>query len=236
MVYDGIFFDLDGTLLPMDNDEFTRCYFGYLLKAVAPFGYKKETFIPAMWQSVGAMVKNDGKCSNENAFWESFGQLLGKQVYEHKPVFDEFYRTDFDKAIISVQPRPDMARRVVAMAREKADCVVLATNPIFPRIAVEKRLAWAGLKPEAFDLVTDYENSGTCKPNPEYYREICGKLALNPEKCLMIGNNAQEDVEASRAAGLSQFLLTDCLINSAGDLPDCPHGSFEELIKFLENL
>ena len=31
-----VMFDLDGTLLPMDQDEFTRYYFGLLVRKLAP--------------------------------------------------------------------------------------------------------------------------------------------------------------------------------------------------------
>ena len=81
--------------------------------------------------------------------------------------------------------------------------------------------------------MTHYENSCYCKPNPEYYHEILKRLGLDPSKCLMIGNDVQEDVEAAKAAGLEAFLVTDCLINR-GEMPDCKQGSFEELIAFLK--
>jgi ribonucleotide monophosphatase NagD (HAD superfamily) len=51
----------------------------------------------------------------------------------------------------------------------------------------------------------------------------------------MIGNNAEEDIAAAQAAGLSTFLLTDCLI-AEGELPETPKGSFPELIEFLTAL
>ena len=31
-----VLFDLDGTLLPMDNDVFTKCYFKLLVQQLAP--------------------------------------------------------------------------------------------------------------------------------------------------------------------------------------------------------
>ena len=48
----------------------------------------------------------------------------------------------------------------------------------------------------------------------------------------MIGNNADEDIAAAQAAGLSTFLLTDCLIAS-GEIPETEQGSFGELIAYL---
>ena len=73
-----ILFDLDGTLLPMDNDEFTRGYFGLLAKKLAPRGYEKDSLIDAIWAGVAAMVKNDGSRRNEEAFWERFTALCGE--------------------------------------------------------------------------------------------------------------------------------------------------------------
>ena len=235
MKYQGIFFDLDGTLLPMDNDEFTRGYLHHLAQAMAPLGYREETLIPAMWKGVASMVKGDGSRSNFTAFWEAFSQILGKECYEHIPSFDHFYTTEFHKCAAFTAPAPALAQQAVKLAREKASTVVLATNPMFPRVAVEARLGWAGLSADQFHHITDYENSGTCKPNPAYYREIAQKLGLDPEKCLMIGNNAQEDIEAAQAAGLDTFLLEDCLI-SKGELPNTPRGDFSALITFLSTL
>lgn len=42
--------------------------------------------------------------------------------------------------------------------------VALATNPIFPSVATESRIRWAGLEPEEFALYTTYENTAYCKP------------------------------------------------------------------------
>ncbi len=37
-----ILFDLDGTLLPMDQEAFTTGYFKFLAKKLAPYGYEPE--------------------------------------------------------------------------------------------------------------------------------------------------------------------------------------------------
>lgn len=49
---------------------------------------------------------------------------------------------------------------------------MLATNPIFPKVATESRIRWAGLQPEDFELYTTYEKTCHCKPNPAYYTDI----------------------------------------------------------------
>ena len=234
MKYEGIFFDLDGTLLPMDNDAFTKGYLGLLAQAVAPYGFEPKSMISAMWHGVAAMVKNDGSRTNDKAFWQVFAGLLGDFTYNHIADFDAFYTKEFHKAIAFTAPT-ELAAKAVSLARQKADKVVLATNPLFPRVAVNARLSWTGISPDAFDLITDYENSCYCKPSPTYYLDICEKMGVAPARCLMIGNNADEDVRAAQAAGLSTYLLTDCLI-AAGELPETPKGSFPDLIEFLKAL
>ena len=235
MKYRAILFDLDGTLLPMDNDKFTKGYFKLLTKAAAVHGYTYETLIPAMWKGVSAMVKNDRSKLNRNAFWEVFAEIFGEEVYSHIPTFDAFYSTDFYKTKELTGPNP-LAREAVRLAREKAEKVVLATNPLFPEEAIKARLDFIGLEPQDFDLVTTYDNFGSCKPNPLYYAEIAEKIGVDPADCLMIGNNVEEDIEAARAAGLSTYLVTDCLIAKDGQIPDTPKGSFSELVEFLERI
>ena len=114
--------------------------------------------------------------------------------------------------------------------------LILATNPIFPAVATESRIKWAGLNKDDFLLYTTYENSHYCKPNPDYYREICEKLSLNPTECLMVGNDAEEDAAAEKL-GMKVFLLTDCLINKKGkDISGYPHGGFKELTEYTDKI
>ena len=121
--------------------------------------------------------------------------------------------------------------------KQKGIRVILATNPLFPRIATQKRIRWAGLEPEDFEFYTTFEDIGYCKPNPDYYREVLRRADLDAADCLMVGNDVAEDMMAGAKAGLRGFLLTDCLINTPGaDVDAYPHGSFEELGAYIEGL
>ena len=62
-------FDLDGTLLPMDQDEFTKAYFDGLSKNLAPYGYEPKRLVGGVRHGTKAMVKNDGTQTNEQVFW-----------------------------------------------------------------------------------------------------------------------------------------------------------------------
>lgn len=229
----AVFFDLDGTLLPMDQDAFTNGYFKFLVKKLAPHGYAPEELIRAVWHGTGAMVKNDGSRSNEEAFWEDFAGVLGPKALEDKPLFESFYANEFQQARALCGFAPQAAE-IVAMLHGAGVRVILATNPIFPAVATGNRIGWAGLRPEDFELITTYENIGCSKPNPDYYREILRRTGLAPEACLMVGNDVDEDMVAA-ALGMDVFLLTDCLINRSGKPIDgYPHGGFDDLERFLK--
>lgn len=227
-----VFFDLDGTLLPMDQEVFVKAYFGGLAKRLAPYGYEAQALIDAIWRGTGAMVKNDGSRRNEEAFWQTFCTLFGEGALKDTPHFDAFYREDFD-AVAAVCGHDARARAVLDLLHEKRIPAVLATNPIFPAIATEKRIAWAGLSTDDFVLYTTYENCSYCKPNLAYYRDLLDRIGARPEECLMVGNDVQEDMVVE-ALGMKVFLLTDCLIDRKdSDLSRYPHGGFDELLDFL---
>ena len=180
-----ILFDLDGTLLPMDQDAFTRGYFKLLAQKLAPHGYDPAALVDNIWAGTAAMVGNDGKRTNEAAFWDRFAALYGEQVREDIPLFDAFYRQEFQqaKAFCGFTPK---ARAAVEACKAAGHRVALATNPIFPAVATESRIRWAGLEPEEFALYTTYENTAYCKPNPAYYRDVAQRLGVDPAACLRI--------------------------------------------------
>lgn len=227
-----ILFDLDGTLLPMDQDVFVEAYMRTLSKKLLPHGYDPKMLVKSIWAGTAAMIRNDGSKSNELAFWDCFDSIFGENSRKDEPKFDEYYRTDFPAVKVSCGFAPQAAQ-VISAIKKKGYRLVLATNPIFPAVATTQRIAWAGLNTEDFELVTTYENSHFCKPNLDYYREIFQKLELNPEECLMVGNDVGEDMVAQKL-GCKVFLLTDCIINKVNaDINDFPHGSFDDLLRFV---
>ncbi len=229
----AVLFDLDGTLLPMDQDEFIAAYMKNLAAHMAQHGYEPRQVVDSIWKGTGAMIKNDGSCTNEEAFWRVFCALFGEDARRDEPRFEYFYRTDFEKVKDSCG-FDRRAAQVIELVRSKGLRTALATNPIFPAIATRSRIRWAGLQPEDFEYFTTYENSRFCKPNPDYYREVLSKLGLKGEECLMVGNDVGEDMIA-RTLGCDVFLLTDCLINKVeGNVEDYPHGGFDRLLDYIE--
>ena len=230
-----VFFDLDGTLLPMDQEVFLNAYMGGLAAKMAPYGYEPRTLVKNIWKGTGAMVMNDGSARNDEVFWKVFSALCGRDAQEDEAVFLDFYQNEFQN-VAKACGFDARAAETVRQIKEMGLKVVLATNPLFPAIATRSRAKWAGLNPDDFEYITTYENSFHCKPNPDYYREILDKLGLQPEECLMVGNDVMEDMVPEKL-GMKVFLLTDCMINKENKDYSCyPHGSFPELMHYIRSL
>ena len=230
-----VLFDLDGTLLPMDQDTFIKAYFGGLVKKLAPHGYDKDKVIAAIWSGTKQMIKNTGDKTNEEAFWQEFCKIFGQNALKDIPIFDEFYANEFCKVKDVCGYAPKAATTVRAI-KESGFRIALATNPLFPSTATEQRISWTGLNHSEFEYFTTYENSHYCKPNLDYYREVMTVLDISPNECLMVGNDVGEDMIAEKL-GAKVFLLTDCLINKDGiNISRFPNGSFDELTDFIASI
>lgn len=230
-----ILFDLDGTLLPMEQDVFAGAYVKGLAATAAPYGYEPKGFAKAVMTGTIAMVKNNGSKSNEDTFWDALADIYGEKIRSHTHIFDEFYRTDFQE-ISKVCGFSSKSADVISKVKQLGFRTVLATNPLFPVIATESRMQWAGLKPEDFEIFTTFESSNFCKPNLNYYREICAKIGVPPDECLMVGNDVSDDMVAGQL-GMKVFLLTDCLINKENkDISAYPQGNFDKLMAYIETL
>ncbi len=231
----AVLFDLDGTLLPMDQEVFTKAYFGALSKKLAPYGYEPKPFIDAVWKGTVAMIKNDGAQTNEQVFWRTFAATLGDRVLGDKKYFDDFYNSEFN-GLKAASGFNEKAGAVVKEFKARGYKIIVATNPVFPRTAQENRLKFAGVDLDGVDYITSYENSHFCKPNPEYYAEILRETGFCADECLMVGNDVDEDMVAEKL-GLRVFLLSDCMINRNGkDISRYARGGFDELVAFMDKI
>ena len=230
----AVLFDLDGTLLPMaDQDAFIKTYFYKLAEHMVTCGYEPKALMGAVAKGVDAILHNDGTRTNEKAFWDAFVSVFGEKAREDERYFADFYEKHFDELRVCCGYTAKACETVTNL-REMGLRTVLATNPVFPQIATRKRMAWAGLSPENFEHYTTYENSTFCKPNIKYYREVLDHIGLSAEEVLMVGNDVGDDMVAA-SLGMRVFLLTDCLINVAdADITKYPNGSFDELMTYID--
>lgn len=228
MTVNTILFDLDGTLLEMQTEPFVKSYLVEVGRHVGD-KYDTEKLLALIWDATKAMIMNqEPDKTNEQVFIEHFTEHGEWDREEIWPLFDSFYRDVFPTLSHLTYPSP-WAKQIIAAAKEQGFRVAVATNPVFPRDAIHHRLAWIGMSPDDFELVTVYEESHFTKPNPGYYKEICQKLGVEPTDCVMVGNHMQEDMVASKL-GMKTFLVTNWMEDRGEPqyLVD-QRGSLEEL-------
>ena len=164
LMYKNYLFDLDGTLLPMDMEKFVKLYFSSLCKRCTPvIKIEPDTLIKAMWAGTDAMTKNDNSRTNREVFWETAGKVSGADLEKFDDLFTDYYENEFivPKDATSFTP---YAKKSIDFIKKNGGRLIAATNPIFPFVATKRRLEWAGVSPNDFELVTTYENFGCCKP------------------------------------------------------------------------
>ncbi|NLI13077.1 Phosphoglycolate phosphatase [Pelotomaculum propionicicum] len=216
----------------MDMKEFMSQYFKVLtkkFKEIVPPDQMKKSLLAA----TGAMIHNSrpGK-TNQEVFMETFVPLVNRPAAELTPLFDYFYTHEYKELRSYTTPDP-VAGKVVGKLAGHGYRLVLATNPVFPYKAIMERMRWAGVDSFPWELVTAYEDSHYCKPNPCYYDEILRKIGLPGHRVLMVGNDTTMDLIAS-SLGIKTFLVTDYLIDKGDSTwqPDFK-GRLHELLNYL---
>ena len=228
----AVLFDLDGTLLPMDEEYFKKIYFGEVYKKIAYLGYTLDELLKVIWYGTKAMIQNDGSQTNEELFWKKFIEVHPDRLEENKENFVEFYNNIFPTLGHTCGYQP-LAKDFIKALKDKGYEVIIASNPIFPLVATKARIRWAGCNPDDFKYITTYENSRFSKPNLKYYEEVLEKTGYKPEEVIMVGNDVREDMIVNQL-GIDSYLITDCLLNLDNeDINKYKHGNFKEVMDLV---
>ena len=229
-----ILFDLDGTLLSIDHKQFGKIYFGGLASHFTDM-YPPDTLIKLILDATKAMVDDISDKTNETVFMEALETMVFDRLEEMQKRFKLFYENDFDQLRTAVVENKVIIE-TIAILKSKGYQLVIATNPMFPKIAIEKRIIWTGLNRSDFSYVTSFEASHYCKPQKEFFVEILKDIHKSPEECLMVGNDAQEDM-AAKLYNINTYLITDYLINRLdGPVIADKKGNYVDFLTFAQSL
>lgn len=226
----SLLLDLDDTLLKNRVETFIPAYLQLLARSMQAY-VDPQHLIAQLLKGTHAMLANaNPEKTLQQAFDEQFYPAMGIPKSELEPRFIHFYRDEFPKLKSLTAPIP-CAQHLISYALEEEFEIVIATNPLFPRIAIQERLAWGNLPCDEYpyDLITSYENSHWAKPHLEYFTEILAKLGRNPHEAVMIGNALHDDLLPAQELGLAVFYISE----QAEE--ELPHGSLEEAMEWLRN-
>jgi FMN phosphatase YigB (HAD superfamily) len=231
--YTTLLLDLDGTLLDIEVSFF----FGPMVEAMHVLfrdTLDMDRFRKGLFGGTEAIMvqpRSDGE-TNRDGFNRTFADLTGMQIPEIVHRFQRFYNEVFPTLSRFGKPIAG-ASDFLARASEEGYTLCLATNPIFPASAVLERVRWSGVDPGLFPFIPGLENMSTCKPNLDYYLDLASRLDVDPSDCLMVGNDVQQDLAASKA-GMGTFLVEGHVIDRGiSDIEPDARGSLEDLGKLL---
>lgn len=185
--------DLDGTLTTIDDEDFAREYIRLLLKYNDGF-LEEEILKNALFNALNCLLEGteNGK-NNYDRYMDSFAKISGLKDKEKViNFFMDFYETTYNELKNLIIPREELIK-FLDYLKTKNHRLILATNPIFPKIAITKRLEWINVDPKKFEYITTMENSHYVKPQTDYFTEILKNTNSEAEKSLMIGNDLEMD-------------------------------------------
>ena len=205
--------DLDDTLLVNKMDVFIPAYLKALSGHLASYSDPNK-LIQALLAATNESVNNtDPGLTLKKVFDASFYPAIGVDQETIRNATDYFYAEIFSSLRNHTRPM-DGAVQLVMGAVKRGYQIALATNALFPQMAVVHRLKWANLSPDMypFAIIPSYETFHFAKPNPAYFTELLARLGWPDQPVVMIGDDIYNDVIPAQKAGLPVYCVNiDCL-------------------------
>lgn len=200
--------DLDGTLLRLSK-QFIPQYLADVDRWVAPrLGVSRHLSPDVMATTRWVVSRNHEATLLADAFYTHFTERSGLDPVMVKTVFEQYYFEEFPKLKYLARPLPGMMG-FLAELRSLGLKIALLTSPLFPRVAIEERLRWAGIEGFPFDWISCFEIVHASKPHPAYYEEAARQFDMSPQHWLMVGNDLIEDIQPARAAGMQTWWVSN---------------------------
>jgi len=232
-----ILFDLDDTLLENPMERFLPGYLQSLAQYLSDFIAPKD--LPkAILNGTDQMVNNLIPSKTlEECFDDYFYPLIAvaKEKIEDKII--RFYREEFPKLAPLTNEIPQAATVIDQLFKDHK--IIIATNPLFPKIAIDHRIKWAKLGFEAnnFSYVTSFEEMHFTKPRPEYIAETLGKIGWLDEPAVMIGNEWDMDIVPAELLGLPTFFIGSPPLDPEIEVnPLSSNGRIEDIPDWISSL
>ncbi|GAB1422097.1 hypothetical protein MASR2M15_23080 [Anaerolineales bacterium] len=229
MTIKAILLDLDNTLIVNNIENFIAAYLNSLNYYVRQ-KWSIADVSPALFRSIKKANTSPLNQMNIDVVYEELqkdAQLSLAQIQEDVA---DYYKYQYPDLKNCVQEKKEIKGLLESIHALKIP-IVIATNPIFPLTAIKQRMQWGNLPEDlTYQLITNAENMHFTKPNPAYYAEILGKLGLEPDETLMVGDDLEQDILPAHQIGIHTFLLSD---------RNCPdtigaHGTIAHLHNLIE--
>lgn len=234
----AVLIDLDDTLLVNPTARFMQVYMERL-ESYAAQHWGLSSLRDQLISAGGGLMFNprDMQRSNIALLLETLSASTHRTSDELLHMFNTFFASAAFESVRTCTKQVPAAPQVIERLKDAGYAVVIATNPIYVAEAIRQRLKWAGLPDDfsAYSFVTHAENMHFAKPHPAYYAEILGRVGVEPDEALMLGDDERNDIQPAATVGLytrqiAAHTLHEFLdeIDSLEDLPN--RGPHEESI------
>jgi len=234
----AVLLDLDDTLLGNPTQQFVENYLSALDRFLMERLNLPDISRPLLLATREVINNHDPLHKNIDVFYDALTPLLPVDRESFETAVSEFYSTVYPQLQVHTHRQPD-ARPLVEWLIERDYQVIVATNPFFPRTAIEQRLAWAGLPADEipFRLVTTLENMHFSKPHAHYYEEILAWIGVQSDEAIMVGDDWNNDIVPAWQAGLNTFLTCGDLTQPpvAGAVRPDGYGTLGDFARRVQN-
>ena len=209
MKYTDLIFDLYGTLVDIHTDENDLVW----EKTAFYFGFYGADYSPAQLRTAfrAAMEQREVQAGQS---YECFPDIPFEQVmadlFRAKGIEDRAEELGIHAAQLFRIASLDYIRLypgvldALALLREKGFRLWLLSNAQRIFTAYELTLLGLGKQLDGIYISSDFRCR---KPDVRFYRALLEERQLQPEKCLMIGNDLHTDIGGAMAAGLDTLYM-----------------------------
>ncbi len=200
----AVLFDLDGTLLDIDVDNFIETYTRSLAAKLVP--EDQERGLAVLAGSTYAMLAPEvNEDSNQVCLLRKLSDALDRSPADLWRSIHQLSKEILPGLREMAKPITGAAQ-VVREIHERGLKVVVATMPIYPRDVMLERLRWAGVRTDWVDHVACLEANRSAKPHRSYFLEMADAVGASAEECLMVGDDEDQDMPALDA-GMAVHLV-----------------------------
>ena len=217
----AILFDIEGTLTKLDMAKFMQNYLGILAPRFAHL-LSPDKFSKQLLKSIESVQKEPKpEQTVMQTFFEDFSKATGHSVQILRPIFEEFYVSDFPALRCLVQSN-SQGVKVVEYAIQQGFLTAIVSNTLMPLIAIREQVRWAGLTPEHFKVIATLDSFHYCKPHLGFFQEVAENLGVRPQNCLLVSKHIDDKI--CQELGMKMFFLgtlgTDVQTDYVGQLDD----------------
>ncbi|KGP75354.1 hydrolase [Desulfosporosinus sp. Tol-M] len=222
----AILFDLEGTLINVDMTEFMRNYLGILAPRFAHL-LPPDKFSKQLLRSLET-AQSDPKPGQTNiqTFYDDFSKATGHSLLTLRPIFEEFYESDFPALQCLVQAIPQGVK-VVENAIQQGFLTAVASNLLLPLSAMREHVRWTGLTADHFTVIPAVDNFHFFKPQLGFFREVAEILGVKPDSCLLVSGQTRDII--CRELGMKMFFVGSIGLEEQTDYA----GNLDDLFRLI---